>query len=47
MSIYTTLKRKFTNKIVSDMLLRDFDEKPSLSAVVAIESWINDPIESF
>jgi hypothetical protein len=39
--------RKFTNKIVSDMLLRDFDEKPSLSAAVAIETWINDPIESF
>ena len=29
------------------MLLRDFVEKPSLSAVVAIESWINYPIESF
>jgi hypothetical protein len=39
--------RKLTNKIVSDMLLRDFDEKPGFGAAVAIESWINDPIESF
>ena len=38
---------KFTNKIVSDMLLRDFDETPSLSAAVATDHWINDPIESF
>ncbi len=37
---------KFTNKIVSDMLLREFDEKPSLSAAVPIEAWINDPNES-
>jgi hypothetical protein len=39
--------RKFTNKIVSDMLLRDFYKKPSLSGVVSIESWINDPIVFF
>ena len=29
------------------MLLRDFDEKPSLSAAVATGHFINDPIESF
>jgi hypothetical protein len=39
--------RKFTNKIVSDMLLRDFDETPSISASVATDHWISDPIESF
>jgi hypothetical protein len=37
----------FTNKIVSDMLLREIDQEPSLSAAVDIEHWINDPIESF
>jgi hypothetical protein len=39
--------RKFTNKIVSDMMLMDFDKTSSLSAAVEIEPWINDPIESF
>jgi hypothetical protein len=39
--------RKFTNKIVSDMLLRNFDETPSLSAEVATDNWINEAIESF
>ncbi len=39
--------RKFTNKIVSDMSLRDFDEKPILSAALEIDAWITDPIESF
>ncbi len=29
------------------MLLREFNEKPSLSAAVPIDAWINDPIESF
>ena len=44
--VYLPLQ-KFTNKIVSDMLLREIDEEPSLSAAVAIEHWINDPIKSF
>jgi hypothetical protein len=29
------------------MLLKEFEEKPSLSAAVNSENWINDPIESF
>ncbi len=39
--------RKFTNKIVSDMLLKEFEEKPSLSAAVSTVYWINNPIEKF
>jgi hypothetical protein len=38
---------KFTNKIVSDMLLRKIDQKPSLGLSVDIDHWINDPIEDF
>jgi len=37
--------RNFTNKIVSDMLLREIDQEPSLSGAVDTDHWINDPIE--
>jgi hypothetical protein len=42
--IYVPIQ-KFTNKIVSDMLLRKIDEEPSLGVAVDIDHWINDPIE--
>ena len=42
--IYNPIQ-KFTNKIVSDMLLRRMDEEPSLGVPVDIDHWINDPIE--
>jgi hypothetical protein len=38
---------KFTNKIVSDMLLREIYQEPSLGLSVDIDDWINDPIEDF
>ena len=39
--------QKFTNKIVSDMLLREIDQAPSISVAVDVDHWINSPIESF
>jgi hypothetical protein len=42
--IYNPIQ-KFTNKIVSDMLLREIDEEPSLGVTVDMDHWINDPIE--
>jgi hypothetical protein len=39
--------QKFTNRIVSDMLLREIDQKPSIGVSVDVEHWMNEPIESF
>jgi hypothetical protein len=39
--------QKFTNKIVSDMLLREIDHAPSICVAVNVDHWINSPIESF
>jgi hypothetical protein len=39
--------RKFTNKIVSDMLLREIDHAPSICVAVDVDHWINSPIESY
>ena len=39
--------QKFTNKIVSDMLLREIDQEPSIGVSVDIEHWMNEPIEFF
>lgn len=44
--IYNPIQ-KFTNKIVSDMLLREIDKEPSLGVTVDMDHRINDPIESF
>jgi hypothetical protein len=42
--IYNPIQ-KFTNKIVSDMLLRKIDEEPSFGVSIDIDHWINGPIE--
>ena len=39
--------QKFTNKIVSDMLLREIDQAPSICIAVDVDHWINSSIESF
>ena len=39
--------QKFTNKVVSDMLLREIDQEPSIGVSVDIEHWMNEPIEYF
>ncbi len=44
--VYLPLQ-KFTNKIVSDMLLREIDEEPSIGETVYIDHWMNEPIEYF
>ncbi len=44
--VYLPLQ-KFTNKIVSDMLLREIDEEPSIGVTVDIDHWMNEPIIFF
>ena len=39
--------QKFTNKIVSDMLLRELHEEPSIGMPPVNENWIDESIESF
>jgi hypothetical protein len=39
--------QKFTNKIVSDMLLQEIDQEPSIGVSVDIEHWMNEPIDFF
>ncbi len=39
--------QKFTNKIVSDMLLREIDQEPSIGVSVEVEHWMNEPIDFF
>ena len=41
------LLQNFTNKFVSDMLLREIDQEPSIGVSVNIEHWMNEPIEFF
>ena len=43
--VYSPLQ-KFTNKI-SDMLLQQIDQEPSIGVSVDIEHWMNKPIEFF
>ncbi len=38
--------QKFTNKIVSDMLLREIDQEPSICVAVDVGHWLHSPIES-
>ena len=40
--VYFSLQ-KFTNKTVSDMLLRETDEEPSISLPTDNENWMNEP----
>ena len=44
--VYCPLQN-FTNIIVSDMLLQEIDQSPSISVAVDVDHWINSPIESF
>ena len=44
--VYSPL-RKFTNKIVSDMLLRKIDQEPNIGVSVEDENWMNGPIKYF
>ena len=39
--------QNFTSKIVSDILLREIDQEPSIGVSVDIEHWMNEPIEFF
>ena len=39
--------QKFTNKIVSNMLLQEINQEPSIGVSVDIDYWINSPIEIF
>ena len=39
--------QKFTNTIVSDMLLREIDQEPSIGVSMDIEHWMSSPIEFF
>ena len=44
--VYSPLQ-KFTNTIVSDMLLREIEQEPSIGVSVDIEHWMNEPIVFF
>ena len=44
--VYLPLQ-KFTNKIVSDMLLREIDEEPSIGLPPGNENWMDEQIEYF
>ena len=44
--LYYSLQ-KFTNKIVSGMLLQKIDQEPSVGVSVEEENWMNGPIEYF
>ena len=44
--VYLPLQ-KFTNKIGSDMLLREIDEEPSIGVLPNHENWMDDLIEYF
>ena len=44
--VYYSLQ-KITNKIVSDMLLREIDQEPSIGVSVDTEHWMNSPIVFF
>ena len=44
--VYYTLQ-KFTNKNVSDMLLWEIDQEPSIGVSLDTEEWMNSPIEFF
>ena len=39
--------QNFTNKIVSDMLLREIDQAPSICVSVDVIHWLHSPIEYF
>ena len=39
--------QKFTNKIFSDMLLREIDQEPSIGVPLDNENWMDEPIEYF
>ncbi len=44
--VYLPLQ-KFTNKIVSDMLLREIDQEPSIGVPPDDKNWTNEPISIF